>query len=55
MNMNPKFVRRRRIVAAIVGALVLSLFTYATGDICWTESGYGSCSQMIEEEATRGN
>ena len=54
MKMDPKFVRRRRIVAAIVGALVLSLFTYATRDICWTQSGYGSCSQMIEEEANRG-
>ena len=54
MNMDPKFVRRRRIVAAIVGALVLGLFTYATGDVCWTESGYGSCSKMIKKEATRG-
>jgi phage shock protein PspC (stress-responsive transcriptional regulator) len=54
MNMDPKFVRRRRIVAVIVGALVLGLFTYAIGDVCWTKSGYGSCSQMIEEEVNRG-
>lgn len=54
MNMDPKFVRRRRIVAAIVGALVLGLFTYATGDVCWTGNGYGSCSKMIEDVVSNG-
>lgn len=54
MKMDRKFVRRRRVVAAIVGALVLGLFTYATRDLCWTGSGYGSCSAMIDEVISHG-
>lgn len=47
--MDPKFVRRRRAVAIVIGVALLSLFTYATRDLCWTGSGYGSCSAMIDE------
>jgi hypothetical protein len=54
MKMDPKFVRRRRAVAIVIGSLLLSLFTYATGDLCWTGSGYGSCSAMIDEVISSG-
>jgi hypothetical protein len=47
--MDQKFVRRRRAVAIVIGLALLSLFTYATGDLCWTGSGYGSCIAMIDE------
>jgi hypothetical protein len=52
--MDPKFVRRRRAVAIVIGLLLLSLFTYATRDLCWTVSGYGSCSIMIDEVMSNG-
>jgi hypothetical protein len=54
MNMERKYVIRRRIVAGIIGGLILSLFTYATRDLCYVGGnggnalGYGSCSKMIE-------
>jgi len=54
MKMDPKFVRRRRAVAIVIGLLLLSLFTYATRDVCWTGSGYGSCSVMIDEVISNG-
>jgi hypothetical protein len=51
--MGQKFVRRRRAVAIVIGLLLASLFTYATRDLCWTGSGYGSCSAMIDEVITK--
>jgi hypothetical protein len=52
--MDPKFVRRRRAVAIVIGLLLASLFTFATRDLCWTGSGYGSCSVMIDEVIENG-
>lgn len=54
MRMERKYIVRRRAVAFVVGALILSLFTYATRDICYVGEGgnafgYGSCSKMIDE------
>jgi len=54
MRMERKYVIRRRIVAGIALALLLSLFTYATRDTCYVGEGgnalgYGSCSKMIDE------
>lgn len=54
MRMERKYVIRRRIVAGIALALLLSLFTYATRDTCYVGEGgnalgYGSCSKMIDK------
>ena len=55
MKMERKYIVRRRAVAAIVAALLLSLFTYATRDTCYVGNmkgntlGYGSCLKMIDE------
>ena len=54
MKMDQKFIRRRRAVAVVIGLLLLSLFTYATRDVCWTGSGYGSCEAMIDEVIANG-
>ena len=54
MKMDRKFVLRRRAVAIVIGLLLASLFTYATRDLCWTGSGYGSCSAMIDEVISNG-
>ncbi len=59
MIMERKYIMRRRIVALITGALLLSLFTYATRDVCYVGNGgnalgYGSCSQMIDEVIANG-
>lgn len=48
------YVNRRRAVAIFVLALVLSLFTYATRDVCYVGNmpgnhlGYGSCDAMLD-------
>jgi hypothetical protein len=54
MRMERKYIVRRRAVVIIVGALILSLFTYATRDVCYVGEGgnalgYGSCLKMIDE------
>jgi hypothetical protein len=54
MKMDKKYIRRRRTVAFVVGALLISLFTYATRDVCYVGEGgnalgYGSCLKMIDE------
>jgi hypothetical protein len=54
MKMDAKYVRRRRVVAIVVGLLLASLFTYATRDVCWTGAGYGSCTAMIDEVIANG-
>jgi hypothetical protein len=59
MRMERTYIVRRRVVALIMGALLLSLFTYATRDVCYVGNGgnafgYGSCSQMINEVITNG-
>jgi hypothetical protein len=54
MKMDAKFVRRRRAVAVVIGLILLSLFTYATRNLCWTGAGYGSCSVMIDEVIPSG-
>ena len=59
MIMDRKYIVRRRVVALAVGALLMSLFTYATRDLCYVGNGgnalgYGSCSQMIDEVITNG-
>lgn len=53
MRMNRKFVRRRR-VALVLALLALVALTYGTRDLCWTGSGYGSCSVMIDEVISDG-
>ena len=53
MKMDPKFVRRRR-VAFVVALVALVALTYGTRDLCWTGSGYGSCSVMIDEVISNG-
>lgn len=60
MRMERKYIARRRAVAVIVGALILSLFTYATRDVCYVGAegnafGYGSCTKMIDEVVGNGN
>jgi hypothetical protein len=45
--MDRKFVRRRR-VAFVIALVALVALTYGTRDLCWTGSGYGSCSAMID-------
>lgn len=37
------------IVIGIIGFIALSVLMHATGDICWTGNGYGSCQKLIEE------
>ena len=53
MKMNRKFVRRRR-VALVLALLALVALTYGTRNVCWTGSGYGSCSVMIDEVISDG-
>jgi hypothetical protein len=58
--MERKYIVRRRAVVIIVGALILSLFTYATRDVCYVGEGgnalgYGSCLKMIDEVTGYGN
>jgi len=53
MRMDRKFVRRRR-VALVLALLALVALTYATRDVCWTGSGYGSCSVMIDKVVSNG-
>jgi len=53
MRMEPKYIKRRRIAAGIVLALLIGLFTYATRDTCYVGEGgnalgYGSCTKMID-------
>jgi len=48
MRMDRKFVRRRRL-ALVIALVALVALTYGTRDLCWTGSGYGSCSVMIDE------
>jgi hypothetical protein len=60
MKMERKYIQRRRAVAIIVGVLILSLFTYATRDVCYVGEGgnalgYGSCLKMIDEVTGYGN
>jgi hypothetical protein len=60
MKMERKYIARRRAVAIIGGALILSLFTYATRDVCYVGEGgnalgYGSCLKMIDEVVGNGN
>lgn len=47
MRMDRKFVRRRR-VALVIALVALVALIYGTRDLCWTGSGYGSCSVMID-------
>jgi hypothetical protein len=37
------------IVIGIIGFIALVVLMHATGDICWTGNGYGSCQKLIEE------
>jgi hypothetical protein len=60
MRMEKKYIVRRRIVAVMLGALLLSGFTYATRDTCYVGAsgnalGYGSCLGMIDEVVGNGN
>lgn len=54
MNMERKFVIRRRVATGITAALLISLFTYTTRDTCYVGEGgnalgYGSCTKMIDQ------
>lgn len=53
MRMDRKFVRRRR-VAFVIALVALVALTYGTRDLCWTGSGYGSCSVMIDGVISNG-
>jgi hypothetical protein len=53
MKMDRKFVLRRR-VAFVLALVALVALTYGTRDLCWTGSGYGSCSAMIDEVISNG-
>ena len=60
MKMEQKYIVRRRAVAVIIGALLLSFFTYATRDVCYVGEGgnalgYGSCIEMIDKVVGNGN
>ena len=60
MRMEKKFIVRRRILAFMLGSLILSGFTYATRDVCYVGEGgnalgYGSCLEMIDEVVGNGN
>jgi hypothetical protein len=60
MKMEPKYVLRRRISVVIVFILILSLFTYATRDVCYVGKdgnwlGYGSCSKMMDNVIGEAN
>ena len=60
MPMERKYIMRRRFDALIIGALLISLFTYATRDICYVGEGgnalgYGSCLGMIDAVSGYGN
>lgn len=53
MRMEKKFIVRRRAFAIIIGILLITLFSYATRDVCYVGEGgnalgYGSCSKMID-------
>jgi hypothetical protein len=60
MKMDRKYVVRRRVVAALIFALIIGLFTYATRDVCYVGEdgnwlGYGSCSEMIDKVIGEAN
>ena len=60
MKMDAKYVFRRRVVAGIIFAVVMGLFTYATRDVCYVGEdgnwlGYGSCSEMIDKVTGEAN
>lgn len=63
INMERKFVIRRRIVFALGVILITSLFTYGTRDVCYVGTdkdyanalGYGSCNKMIDDAINGGN
>jgi hypothetical protein len=59
MNMERKYIMRRRAAVFAAATLLLSLFTYATRDICYVGQtgnalGYGSCQKMIEDTVNGG-
>jgi hypothetical protein len=41
-------------VIIILTISLVALFTYATRDICWTGTKYGSCSQMLNQFTQQG-
>ena len=46
--------KRGWIVLVIIPALLAVIaFTYATRDVCWTGSGYGSCDRMLDGIVTK--
>lgn len=56
MNNKPlRLTRRGKTVVGIFILTLVSLFTYATRDTCWTGNGYGSCSQWIDQVIEHGH
>jgi hypothetical protein len=54
MNMERKYIRRRRITVWAAAILLVGLFTHATRDTCYVGEGgnalgYGSCTEMIDK------
>lgn len=47
INNAPKYRRRRFVVALLFVASFLGV-SKATSDVCWTGSGYGSCTAMVD-------
>jgi len=49
-----KLTKRGWIVLVIIPALLAVIaFTYATRDVCWTGSGYGSCDKLLDGIVTK--
>jgi hypothetical protein len=44
-----RLTRRGKFVLSVLVIIAVTLLTYATRDICWTGSGYGSCIAEIEK------
>lgn len=53
-NGKVRLTRRGRIVLWIFIIAVTVAFSYATRDICWTGSGYGSCEAFIDSTIEGG-
>ena len=49
-----KLTRRGKFVLWTIVLIAVALFTYLTRDVCWTGSGYGSCTADLYDNRTGG-
>jgi hypothetical protein len=49
-----KITQRGWTVIIISVISLVALFTYATKDVCWTGTKYGSCSKMLDQFTQQG-